>query len=106
MLTPGRYVEAEEADDDDEPFDEKMQRLTKQSNEQLAESAKLEKVIRKNLKGLGCNGKEKQRSYAHADSICVAAGRCEESHPDSANASHVGSQLRAGPTVLGHRADD
>jgi type I restriction enzyme M protein len=56
VLTPGRYVGAEEADEDDEPFDEKMQRLTQQLNEQFAESAKLEKAIRKNLKGLGYGG--------------------------------------------------
>jgi len=28
VLTPGRHVGAEEAEDDDEPFEEKMQRLT------------------------------------------------------------------------------
>ena len=28
MLTPGRYVGAEEVEDDDEPFDDKMKRLT------------------------------------------------------------------------------
>ena len=27
MLTPGRYVGAEEVEDDDEPFEEKMKRL-------------------------------------------------------------------------------
>lgn len=53
VLTPGRYVGAEEVEDDDEPFDEKMQRLTKQLSEQFAESAKLEAAIRSNLEGLG-----------------------------------------------------
>jgi type I restriction enzyme M protein len=53
VLTPGRYVGAEEAEDDDEPFEEKMQQLTQKLEEQFKESARLEKLIRGNLKGLG-----------------------------------------------------
>lgn len=53
VLTPGRYVGAEEVEEDDEPFEEKMQRLTTQLHEQFAESAKLEAAIRSNLEGLG-----------------------------------------------------
>ncbi len=53
VLTPGRYVGAEEAEDDDEPFEEKMKRLTAKLEEQFAESAKLEAAIRQNLSGLG-----------------------------------------------------
>ncbi len=52
VLTPGRYVGAEEAEDDGEPFEQKMKRLTTKLEEQFAESAKLEKAIRANLKGL------------------------------------------------------
>lgn len=50
VLTPGRYVGAEAAEDDGEPFDEKMQRLTAKLDEQFGNSAKLEKVIRDNLR--------------------------------------------------------
>jgi type I restriction enzyme M protein len=53
VLTPGRYVGAEEVADDGEPFDAKMARLTAELNGQFAESAKLEGDIRANLKGLG-----------------------------------------------------
>lgn len=53
VLTPGRYVGAEEVEADDEPFEEKMTRLVAELNAQFAESAKLETEIRKNLKGLG-----------------------------------------------------
>lgn len=53
VLTPGRYVGAEEAEDDGEPFDAKMKRLTKILQEQFAESARLEKAIQINMKGLG-----------------------------------------------------
>ncbi|MBX3427113.1 MAG: SAM-dependent DNA methyltransferase [Pirellulales bacterium] len=53
VLTPGRYVGAEAAEDDDEPFDEAMQRLTNTLAAQFAESAKLEKRIAKNLASLG-----------------------------------------------------
>ncbi len=53
VLTPGRYVGAEEAETDGEPFDAKMKRLTRTLSEQLAEGHKLEKEIRKNLASLG-----------------------------------------------------
>jgi type I restriction enzyme M protein len=53
VLTPGRYVGAEEVEADDEPFEEKMQRLTAKLEEQLADSTKLEAEIRRNLKELG-----------------------------------------------------
>jgi type I restriction enzyme M protein len=53
VLTPGRYVGAEEVEDDGEPFEEKMPRLVAELEGQFAESAKLEKAIRANLKGLG-----------------------------------------------------
>ncbi len=53
VLTPGRYVGAEEIEDEDEPFEEKMPRLVAELNAQFAESAKLEAAIRANLKGLG-----------------------------------------------------
>jgi type I restriction enzyme M protein len=52
VLTPGRYVGAEAQEDDGEPFEEKMKRLVAKLEEQFAESEKLEKAIRKNLKGL------------------------------------------------------
>jgi type I restriction enzyme M protein len=53
VLTPGRYVGAEEAEDDGEPFDEKMKRLTSTLREQQAEAAKLDETIVRNLKELG-----------------------------------------------------
>ena len=53
VLTPGRYVGAEEVVDDGEPFEEKMTRLVAELNGQFAESAKLEKAIKANLGGLG-----------------------------------------------------
>jgi len=53
VLTPGRYVGAEEVEDDDEPFDEKMKRLTRQLSEQMKESEVLDDQIKENLKGLG-----------------------------------------------------
>ncbi len=56
VLTPGRYVGAEEVEDDDEPFEEKMQRLVAELNEQFAESARLEAAIKANLEGLGYGG--------------------------------------------------
>lgn len=56
VLTPGRYVGAEEVEDDGEPFEAKMTRLVAELNSQFTESAKLEKAIKANLKGLGYVG--------------------------------------------------
>jgi len=53
VLTPGRYVGAEEAEDDGEPFEQKMARLVATLEEQFAESSRLEEAIRENLRGLG-----------------------------------------------------
>ena len=53
VLTPGRYVGAEEVEDDGVPFADKMATLTTELADQFAESAKLEKAIRKNMKSLG-----------------------------------------------------
>ncbi len=53
VLTPGRYVGAEAVEDDGEPFDDKMARLTATLAQQFTDSAKLENAIRLNLKGLG-----------------------------------------------------
>ena len=53
ILTPGRYVGAEEVEDDGEPFEEKMQRLTGELSGQFARSEELEGAIRMNLTGLG-----------------------------------------------------
>jgi len=53
VLTPGRYVGAEAMEDDGEPFDAKMARLTSQLQNQFSESANLEHTIRGSLRGLG-----------------------------------------------------
>jgi len=53
ILTPGRYVGAEEIEDDGEPFDDKMKRLTSELAQQFEKSKELEAEIRKNLGGLG-----------------------------------------------------
>ena len=49
ILTPGRYVGAEEVEDDGEPFDDKMQKLTGELAEKFKKSRELEEEIRKNL---------------------------------------------------------
>lgn len=53
VLTPGRYVGAEEVEDVDEAFVEKMQKLTEKLGEQLAKNAELDELIRQKLGGLG-----------------------------------------------------
>ena len=53
VLTPGRYVGAEEREDDGEPFADKMARLAAQWREQQAEAATLDAAIEENLRRLG-----------------------------------------------------
>jgi type I restriction enzyme M protein len=53
VLTPGRYVGAEEVEDDDDAFAEKMQKLTEKLGEQMAKGAELDALIRQKLGGLG-----------------------------------------------------
>ncbi|ALR07566.1 SAM-dependent DNA methyltransferase [Xylella fastidiosa] len=56
VLTPGRYVGAVEREDDSEPFQQKMQRLSAQWRAQRAAAAKLDAAIAANLKELGYGG--------------------------------------------------
>ena len=53
ILTPGRYVGIEEVEDDGEPFEEKMERLTTTLANQFKKSRELEEEIRKQLGGIG-----------------------------------------------------
>jgi type I restriction enzyme M protein len=53
VLTPGRYVGAEEVEDNDEDFATKMQLLTEKLGEQMAKGAELDALIRQKLGGLG-----------------------------------------------------
>ncbi len=53
VLTPGRYVGTEAAEEDDESFDAKMKRLTKALRQQMKEEVELDERIRKALAGVG-----------------------------------------------------
>ncbi len=53
ILTPGRYVGAEEIEDDGEPFEDKMKKLTAELAGQFKKSSELEEEIKKNLAGIG-----------------------------------------------------
>jgi type I restriction enzyme M protein len=53
ILTPGRYVGIEEQEDDGEPFDEKMTRLTGEISELWKRSHELENEIRRRLGAIG-----------------------------------------------------
>jgi len=52
-LTPGRFVGAEEIEDDGVPFEEKMAELSAELFEQMAEAQELDNTIRQNLEALG-----------------------------------------------------
>lgn len=53
ILTPGRYVGIADVEEDDEPFDEKMKRLTGELSELFKESDRLQEQIKKNLEAIG-----------------------------------------------------
>ena len=53
ILTPGRYVGIEEQEEDDEPFEEKMTRLTSELFEMFDKSHDLENEIRRKLGAIG-----------------------------------------------------
>jgi len=53
ILTPGRYVGAAEVEDDGEPFEEKMAKLTAALREQTEQAKKLDQLIWANLEDFG-----------------------------------------------------
>ncbi|MEI2640961.1 MAG: N-6 DNA methylase [Candidatus Nanopelagicales bacterium] len=52
VLTPGRYVGAEEAEEDDEPIADKIARLTKELYAEFDRGRELEQEIRQRLEAL------------------------------------------------------
>ncbi len=56
ILTPGRYVGSEAQEDDGEPFEEKMMKLSAQLRQQIGEGNTLDAAIVANLKELGYGG--------------------------------------------------
>ena len=56
VLTPGRYVGAEEVEDDGVPFEERMAELSAELYEQFARADELEATIKGNLEALGYGG--------------------------------------------------
>jgi type I restriction enzyme M protein len=53
VLTPGRYTGTAAAEEDEEPFDDKVKRLTASLRERMAEGAKLDEQINKALGEVG-----------------------------------------------------
>jgi len=53
ILTPGRYVGIEEQEDDGEPFEDKMARLTSELSDMFVKSHELEDEIRRKLGAIG-----------------------------------------------------
>ena len=53
VLTPGRYVGAEDVEDEGEAFEEKIKTLARTLEPQFAESARLDQAVRDSLAGLG-----------------------------------------------------
>lgn len=53
VLTPGRYIDFKEAEDDGESFDDKMKSLTSSLKIQMEASIDFDKTIKENLKKIG-----------------------------------------------------
>ncbi len=56
VLTPGRYVGAADAEEDDAAFEDQMRRLSATLREQVAEGHRLDALIEANLRELGFGG--------------------------------------------------
>lgn len=63
VLTPGRYVGAEEVEDDGIPFEEKMSALSTTLGEQFAVSTQLQEKIEANLEALGYKTKPRKEGH-------------------------------------------
>ncbi len=61
VLTPGRYVGAEEVEDEGVSFEEKMSKLSAELYEQFTKADQLEATIKKNLEVLGYGGQFNDR---------------------------------------------
>ncbi|MBX9033707.1 type I restriction-modification system subunit M [Gordonibacter massiliensis (ex Traore et al. 2017)] len=53
ILTPGRYVGIADQEENDEPFEEKMERLTTELGKMFEESNRLQEQIKKNMETIG-----------------------------------------------------
>ncbi len=53
ILTPGRYIDFKEVEEDGIPFDEKMQALTATLSEQMQKATELDEAIKENLAKIG-----------------------------------------------------
>ena len=53
ILTPGRYIDFKETEDDGIPFDEKMQSLTATLSKQMQKANELDEAIKQNLAKIG-----------------------------------------------------
>lgn len=67
VLTPGRYVGAADVEDDGEPFEEKMERLTATLAEQFGQSMQLQRTIAANLGRLGYGEEIDMSADLHED---------------------------------------
>ena len=55
VLTPGRYIDFKEEEDDDATFDDKMKKLTEELKEQMTKVRELDDQIARNLVSIGFN---------------------------------------------------
>lgn len=53
ILTPGRYVGLADVEEDSEPFEQKMERITTDLSKQFVKSKDMEEKIRKSLEAIG-----------------------------------------------------
>ena len=93
VLTPGRYVGAAPQEEDGEPFEEKMTRLTKQWREQQAEAAKLDAAIEANLRGLAMAGEWQSTTWG--DLAFLEYGRALRDYADKTGPIRVFWDQRA-----------
>ena len=79
VLPPGRYVGAEEVEDDDEPFEDKMKRLKDQLDREFADGDRLENLVRSALGQLKMPPRQRGREGADVEwRPCTIGELCDE----------------------------
>jgi len=97
-LTPGRYIGAETKEEHREPFDETMQRLGMQLEEQFAEGVLLEAQIMNSLRALGYRWNAANSESRQIGEPFVLDGPCMSEHVSRGPAKTSGEEALSGRT--------
>ena len=101
VLTPGRYVGAADADEDDEPFEEKMRRLAATLREQVARVSGSTRSSRQTSRGSASVGEWRE---ATIDDVALRADEGHDPHNNRGPICRPRRQLHQGRIDHGRRS--